>query len=927
MAPTTNKQRPADLDGITSAMAARLTMVTLLGGLASGAGLMLIVFLTAVWLDLMVDLAEWLRVAAVIVSILALPTVLIVVAARLSRGRRPLAIARRLDAAGGAAGIILSGADLHYDTVVVGDVSRSLARMAVAASAQRAAEVPAGVAVPMRPAVLPVTALLGLGIGIALAASILPRLASTEWLRFVDPYGDHPPYSSLVFDVSPQDTSVVYGDSLDIVVEPSGAPVEHLDLVLESNAGADVESLPMFPRADGAWTTTIVNVVRPTRYFVRTGGARSHKYDIELITVPLIEQVRCRVTPPSYTRLRPFESEVPAGGIIGLAGTRVDLFARSNRPLSGGELHLRAGAGVESQKLTPTDEPDLVTGSFDISTDASLELLVTDREGQRSRDVFKTRVQMTIDQRPFIRIVEPPETSFATPDTLVPVAVSAEDDYGVSRIELYRSLNGSRGLPLQMETPSPPTARCTPMTALPLARYGLSPGDVIKLYARVEDNDPAGAKGSESAIVSINIISVEDYQRLMLTRQGMDVLQSKYAEARRRVEALAEELDKLLQQAEIATEEELTQLQQRIAELAEKMREEAQAIRDSADVPLPFDLDRALNDQLSKLAEAVSAGAADLAPAASNPAAGKDDMRKAMQAARDRLAESRQQFQEGATEPLELLAKMYPLMEDQARFVEIYQRQASLAERLADLNGRDGEDDPALKRRMRDLEDEQTQVRRELDLLLTDIVNHAKALPDDERTLALKQTALEFAQAVRASEADPQMGRAIDGLAEFLGTSAADGAADAAETLARFLSRCQMGNEANQCIPKFQPKLAGSIQATAEQLLAAAGMQQGNGGIGAGGGYSARRSTLQNVGLYGNLPTLAGATGSGHRRDGLTGVMGGQDGGPGHTPNVTVIEALRELSATGSSDVAVPEAYRRRVGEYFRRIADELGDE
>ena len=75
---------------------------------------------------------------------------------------------------------------------------------------------------------------------------------------------------------------------------------------------------------------------------------------------------------------------------------------------------------------------------------------------------------------------------------------------------------------------------------LPLAEYGLKPGDEIALFARVADNDPAGAKGSESAVVRVRIIPRDVYERLVRARDGIEALAARYREAERRIEALAD---------------------------------------------------------------------------------------------------------------------------------------------------------------------------------------------------------------------------------------------------------------------------------------------------------------------------------------------------------------------------------------------------
>ena len=76
-----------------------------------------------------------------------------------------------------------------------------------------------------------------------------------------------------------------------------------------------------------------------------------------------------------------------------------------------------------------------------------------------------------------------------------------------------------------------------------------------------------------------------------------------------------------------------------------------------------------------------------------------------------RLASGRKLYDEQAVEPMEMLAGVLPLLADQQRFVMLALWQQDLAERLASLKGRDGEDDPAMKARMRDLEEEQRQIR------------------------------------------------------------------------------------------------------------------------------------------------------------------------------------------------------------------------
>jgi hypothetical protein len=475
---------------------------------------------------------------------------------------------------------------------------------------------------------------------------------------------------------------------------------------------------------------------------------------------------------------------------------------------------------------------------------------------------------------------------------------------------------------MELPLPAPPPGRHNASIGLPLSQYGLSPGDVIKLYARVEDNDPAGAKGSESTIVVLQIISQQDFQRMLIAREGMEVLESKYQQAARRMEAMQAEVVKLEQELKKAGDGPLADaLRKKIEDLAEKMRAEANEIRDAADHDLPFDLDKALAAELKKVADSL-----DSAADATKAAAGKSGAAaaEAMADVRRQLSDSREEFDREAMKPLEHLAKIFPLLEDESRYIALYQRQRDLADRLASLAGQDGVDDPKLKARMRDLEAEQRQIREALGNLLDDIEKHANELPDDPELADLKEGALEIAKAVRASGATEAMSSAESGLAEFSGTRGHDGAKEAADILEKFISKEEgLGAMAGECL-RFQPKLASALGNTVAQLLASRGMGPGMGN-GAGGGYSAQSSTLANTSLYGNMPLAGGQprSGGGERRDGSVqgggGVSGqatpGESGAPGTTGQPQTASQTESL---------IPNQYKRRVSDYFRRVADEL---
>jgi len=934
--------RPDGRDGLVRSLGRLRGRLLRLGGgaasawaLAGAIGCLII----GTWADLVFELSPALRIGVLAASAGMGLGLLIGVIARAWRSGRAGVLARRLDEVGATGGQISAGADLLDDRRIGSPLSRGLARMAIERAAQLAEQVAPSRAVSARPLVVASGTLLAAVAVIALAWAIERPLVVTEYLRFSDPFGDHPPYSRVSFAVEPGNSRVVYGASQEIRVTTGGGPVDRLDLVLLSSESGPPQVLPMFGEPGGVWRATIASVSSPVRYFARCNAGRSHRFELGVVTLPRLEAVRFRITPPAYTNRGAYEGGLPQGGLAGLPGTSVQVWAKSNRPLAGGSLEVtstsggaQASAGTRAEMVPVAAGDHEVSAVFEIREPGRFELRVRDVEGQESQDVFATAFSVLADERPFVRLLEPPAMSLATADVPLPVVLAAEDDYGVSRLSLYRSLNDSRALPLDLPVPvAPPSRRENHASALVVPAYDLRPGDEIKLFARVEDNDPVGAKGAESPIAVVRIISQEEYERLVLTRQGLEVLTEKYQQARRRMEEIAQAIKELQEELENqADDEELAaETRAKIAELAERMQQEAGEIAKAAESTLPFDIDKSMNEHLRELADKLAEAGQELAEfAKSEPSPKAGETKEGLEAILEFCEGKKREFEEQTTEPLEMMAKIYRLMEDEARFTALYQRQLDLANRLDSLRGNDSGEDPQTRARMRDLESEQYRIREDLKVLVRDIEHHAQQLPDDPSLDELRETASAFAAALRESGAADAMADAEGGLAAFSGTRGAEGAREAEQILKQFLGQCQsMGQGGQQCM-RFQPGLGDRMGNTVEQLLAGAGMKTGQGGMGAGGGYSAQTSTLDNVGLFGRLPALGGGGLNDDSRGGRSALQGRRSHeGNFESAEPGRVDPLEALRATGAGQQLVPPEYRQRVGVYLERIADEVGEQ
>lgn len=996
---------------------AKRLSLTLAAAIACLVGLSLLV--TAMWLDLTAPLPVSVRTWVLPLSVLTAVLVGVLVWRRRRARRKDAELIRSVDASQRASGQVMAGYDLsrHPQTNQKSSWSSGLAALAGGQADQRCLS-----ADPRR--VLPSTEttywwrIVGFAIiGLGLIGMFMPHLAWTQASRILMPSETQLPYSPSRIDVQPGDTEVLFGDDLEISVTVSGPPLESLELVIREDSVDGQppvdDVLPMLEESDGKWRTFLTRIGKPAMYFVRARGARSPQYRLEVRMTPQFEKVTCRVVPPKYTRRGPYEGPIPKRGIEGLAGTQIEFTILSNRPLRDGKINVnwdndqteqvglltetpltektsgttdQAASFQEDSQTFESDASRRVRGAFQLRRSGKFSISIRDVDDIACGSTIDGVITLLHDTAPVVQLLQPRPLSLATPDVALPVVVAAEDDYGVSRLDLYRGLNQSPGLPRTLKMESIESG-VRIGTSLPLSQYGLKPGDEITLYARAEDNDPAGAKGSESPVAVVRIISREQLAAIELERRGVEAIVSKQRRMQRMLDALRKELEKAneaanaaktaeqdgntdtddaitpedasekpgdaklsdtqpsdLQSGDLqsgdgkpsAAEAALQKLAQALSAAQSAAREAQQTAKQLGENPMPVDLDGELAKRMQAMAEELEKVAERLNELAEKVKSGQsltDSEQQELQDLMKQMDDSRQQHDEQMMQPTSDFSKTLPLAADEQRFVQLVRRQRDLATRMGSLRGADlNASDVA--RRADQLRREQQQLQVALGDLLEVIESHVAGLPDDPKLDQLAETAKQFVQDVRNSQADPAMTDSQQGVLDADGEMAAMGAELAAEILEGFLSQCNaMGSQAcKNCKARFKPSAGCPNPGNSiDQLLAKMGLgkngsQPGMGaGNAAGGGYSTRRSTSENIGLYGGLPPESSASRRGSSDSTAsgaatysTGVQNGQTG----------TDAVTTEAAGARSDASrtVPSQYRNQVSDYFRTIAEELGD-
>ena len=886
-----------------------------------------IALLTLAWLDIIWQLPIDVRKAIVPITVLAGLGVFAWMMHRRFLDTSNVKIAKRLDQVGGTGGQILSGLDMIKERQSNGNTQNKLsplangiASVAVAQASERAANVDSANAAPWSIAKRSATIAAAVACVTLMFSFFAPNAFSVSTKRLFSPTVDTPPYTPLQFAVSPGDVTLTYGQPLDISVEITGGSVQQANLVIGEPDSADCKSVAMFPRSGGKWQAVLPRVLETTNYFVTAGRGRSETYNIQVLDAPKIEEVSYTITPPAYTNLPARKGRHPQDAITGLSGTEVQFSILATRPLSGGVLRIDNGKGKEPTTVALSvspDDPQEVIGSTQILRSGQWHVSVIGSNSVESEWEVPIEVELLIDESPIVRITQPRQRSYATPTTKIPVAVVGEDDYGIARMRLYRIIDGSRPVPVDL--PADKSRVVQGGSMLPLADFGLEAGDKLTLFARVDDTRPDLSQGGESPLTEIEIISQEDFNRMVAARKGQQMLENKFKQARRMMDQLATEAAELQKEIDNADPNDAKQqqkLKERMEQLQQKMKDVADKLDELSKQELPLEIDKQWSELLRKQAQQLRNTVAATQKAAKDGKSLKEQADQLQQ----QLDEIRKKQDEQVGQPMEALKKIAPLIAAESKFAQLVARQRALVDQLDQYRNQESVRDEADRQRMVQLREEEAAVRDALAELMDEIEASAQKLGDDPDLQELKQSSLDFVQAVRDSPVDDELAAARNSLAEFNGSDGYANALSALQEMEKFMKQCQSnGEKAGNCLKKkFAPGMLQPGNKSLQQMLNQMGLSSGP-----SSGYSTRGSSGQNVGLYGNQP-FAQPTGRGRGKDGrLAPARGGNRDAVNSVDGIALDKMeLPTTSRSGARDV--PLRYRRQAETYLRRLAEQM---
>lgn len=380
-------------------------------------------------------------------------------------------------------------------------VSPALAERVVRAAVDRLSRVEYGSRVERVPLARATTVLaaaaLG-GIGLFGGSGSLSRAASAllPWSRATGS-----PYR---VELLLRDTTIARGSDLRVSARLVNFSASEVELVLHRGEEPEWERTPMtLEEGSGYYTAFLLKIDQPITLFAEAAGVRSPVARIDVADLPYVKAIALEYRFPAYTGLAPQRVE-GTGDIAALRGSMVVIEVTPTTPVTAGSI---VRDGRDSFPLQPTSDGKLV-GQLRADKEGYYRIVFESAAAGRVVGSPDYVIEVLEDQAPSARLAVPGRDLNVTAVEEVYLEAVAEDDYGVTRLELVYSVNGGAEQRTALYAGGGRREVSAGHTFF-LEEWGLKPGDLVSYYARAFDARPA----AQPAASDIYFLKVRPFDR------------------------------------------------------------------------------------------------------------------------------------------------------------------------------------------------------------------------------------------------------------------------------------------------------------------------------------------------------------------------------------------------------------------------------
>jgi hypothetical protein len=348
-------------------------------------------------------------------------------------------------------------------------------------------------------------------------------------------------------EIQPGTVCIPSGSSCVVRLVPRGAFFPSCRLAVFSPEGALQKSSLLAADSAGRFSCALDSVTKSLAYQFSIGNTVFPADTINVVAKPLLSRLQIRVTPPSYTGIRPANLLDGQGNFVAYPGTRAHVSLSAPHPLSQA-LYISSRKDTVPFSVSHCD----ASGDIVVSSRQSYTFALTDTFLQKSDSVPLFSIDVIPDAPPSVFIVKPGRSKDCTPAMRETLMVEAIDDIGIRGAGVYTRKNGDSALSyVNREVARGEGLQKLLRLELPLTldNFSLYPGDTLYYWATACDNREYGRpQCTSSDTFFFRVPTFEEIQERAAEEQNYT--EHALVSARKRNDELRQSLDNLMQSSQ-----------------------------------------------------------------------------------------------------------------------------------------------------------------------------------------------------------------------------------------------------------------------------------------------------------------------------------------------------------------------------------------
>ena len=298
--------------------------------------------------------------------------------------------------------------------------------------------------------------------------------------------------SRIVLEVTPGNTRVQAGSGLTVQARLVGNRAPVVAQLLRAASGSEEwQPIEMETDGQGRFRLSLPSLTTSFRYKVLAGSAASPVFDVAVVRAPRVARIDVEYAYPQALGLTP-RVEEDGGDIYGPQGTNVRVTIHTDAAVATGQMVLTSELALNLRLESPT----VLSGSLQIAENGSYRVTLADGDGMKSQGDTEYFIRILDDRPPEVHVVRPASDRRVTRLEEVEIVAEAQDDFGVSALELVYAVRGGSEtvVPLGIR---PHSTSVSGRYVMYLEDIDVTPGDFVSYYVRARDL-PRGKRASES---------------------------------------------------------------------------------------------------------------------------------------------------------------------------------------------------------------------------------------------------------------------------------------------------------------------------------------------------------------------------------------------------------------------------------------------